>query len=46
MGPTAANGHNLQGGLVGGKTEIILIISKVFWTGGTEKTFSTALFQK
>ena len=43
MGPTAANGHNLQGGLVGGKTEII---SKVFWRGGTEKTFSTALFQK
>ena len=33
MGPTAANGHNLQGGLVGGKTEIILIISKVFWRG-------------
>ena len=25
MGPTAANGHNLQGGLVGGKTEIIVV---------------------
>ena len=44
MGPTAVNGKNQNGGLEGGKTEIILIILKVLRRGGTEKTFSTALF--